>query len=662
MITYVNSKEAKLFEMAAKDLKMTSLDLDQYLNNLGVLSQISPKYVRLPLYEEGHEDEEIFQIDANARTIKIPSAFSKNGIGVVSDEFAEILWFKINRYFDIKDFGKADPNEVLKDGNLHILIQWEAPDGAKGASFAYAIDKDTDPEYIYFGWAITADHLTAKAGNIKFAVRIMEYGEDGKVSYSFATQAAAVAVKGNLSFDLTEDGIEIEEVADKIASRLMGGQIAYCPAFVKKEVPDPKDPTKTQEVTMDLPEYIYDLEDGRATLTVEVRAPGNPESEDYAGYDAIAYKWYKKGLEDAEFVLVDPEDTSFQGQYTPALTVTSSGEYYVVIFGMREILDGKEIIYDGSNPSAEPVKFKYHTSVASTKSTVCVIPAPIKLDIENLEDIAKFLVLENEPQLFIKVKRQELADKDTGNRVVGSVELRFEKTASAEKDLDLEAAEFLPVDLSSTPGKEAVTEAWIWNEVEYATEEEAIAAKGEAEGEIIHREAEEAVPAVEAPITYEVNEAGEIVINMTNAEQGYYRISIVNKLNGSEQISEPLLICRVVKPAAFVAGSAVATPKQRSGQDLVNGQEPNVSDGHKASAVVQVDGLSDSLLIKWYEQKGQQDPAEGEDAVDELVDEGPFEEHKEYSPKVGGYVYFIAINTVEDSVAQIKSNSIHFAG
>ena len=658
MITYVNSKEAKLFEMAAKDLKMTSLNLDEYLNNLGVLSQISPKYVRLPLYEEGHEDEEIFQIDANARTIKIPSAFSKNGIGVVSDEFAEILWFKINRYFDIKDFGKADPNEVLKDGNLHILIQWEAPDGAKGASFAYAIDKDTDPDYIYFGWAITADHLTAKAGNIKFAVRIIEYGEDGKISYSFATQAAAVAVKGNLSFDLTEDGIEIEEVADKIASRLMGGQIAYCPAFVKKEVPDPKDPTKTKEVTMDLPEYIYDLEDGRATLTVEVRAPGNPESEDYAGYDAIAYKWYKKGLEDTEFVLVDPNDTSFQGQYTPALTVTSSGEYYVVIFGMREILDGKEIIYNGSNPSAQPVKFKYHTSVASTKSKVCVIPAPIKLDIENLEDIAKFLVLENEPQLFIKVKRQELADKDTGNRVVGSVELRFEKTASAEKDLDLDALnpeDWVAVDLTSTPGKEAVTEAWIWNEVEYATEEEAIAAKGEEEGEIIHREAEEAVPATEAPITYEVNDAGEIVINMTNAEQGYYRISIVNKLNGSEQISEPLVICRVVKPAVVDRAVAILLTEGGNQSDAAEG---SVSRHNRIKANITINDLSDSLAIKWYKVVDEQDP-EGSNPADDILIQNATGD--EYEPDDDGFFYFMAINTVENTEAFLRSNIVKFA-
>ena len=118
MITYVNSKEAKLFELAAEALGETSLSLDQYLSKLADLKAISPRYVRLPLYEDGHEDEEIFEIDANARTIKVPASFNRNGVGVVSDELAETIWFKINRYFDIKDFGKADGHE--DSNNLKI--------------------------------------------------------------------------------------------------------------------------------------------------------------------------------------------------------------------------------------------------------------------------------------------------------------------------------------------------------------------------------------------------------------------------------------------------------------------------------------------------------------------------------------------------------------
>lgn len=94
MITYVNHKDAKLFTLAAEALgaDRDSFDVNQYLNRLGELKAISPRFVRLPVYEEdGHKDEEIFVIDANARTIKVPASFSKNGVGVVSDELAEVL-------------------------------------------------------------------------------------------------------------------------------------------------------------------------------------------------------------------------------------------------------------------------------------------------------------------------------------------------------------------------------------------------------------------------------------------------------------------------------------------------------------------------------------------------------------------------------------------
>lgn len=651
VITYVNSKDAKLFELAAAELGVESLDVDQYLNKLSELKAISPRFVRLPLYEEGHEDEEIFLINANERTIKIPSSFSKNGVGVVSDEFAEILWFKINRYFDIKDFGKASEAEVLKDGDLHILIQWEAPDGAKGASFAYAIDKDTDPDYIYFGWAITADHLTAKAGNIRFAVRIMEYGADG-IEYSFATQAAAVAVKANLNFDLTDEDVVIENVGDKIASRLMQGQIAHCPVFAEDG---------------DLDAYVVDLEvpvgapegtPASAILSVNAAAPEGDS------YDAMAYKWYKKGANDAEFKQIE-------GEYSPALTVTSSGQYYVVVFGMKEIVDNEEYTFDGENVSEEPVKFKYHTSVASSKSTVCVIPAPIKLDIQPFVDpedpskilgyMARKFVIGKDGELMILINRQKIADA-----TVGEVELRFEKTANAEKELDLEAAEFTVVDLTSAPGQEAVTEAWILDEVEYASEEEAKAAADAAQGAeagagdysgIIHREAKEAVPAVEAPITYTVDE-GNISIDMSNAEEGYYKITVINKLNGDQEETvafntkakdgveeQPIaeIVCRVVKPAKV--DSVALQLLDGTGADSST-TKPSVHGNNQIKAMPTIEGLSDEIEYQWYKVVGVQDGSPEDEGFDILIENA---KEQIYKPDDDGTYYCKVINRVEDT-------------
>ena len=42
-------------------------------------------------------DEDVFEIDANTRLIKVPSSFATNGISVQGDEVAEVIYFEINR-------------------------------------------------------------------------------------------------------------------------------------------------------------------------------------------------------------------------------------------------------------------------------------------------------------------------------------------------------------------------------------------------------------------------------------------------------------------------------------------------------------------------------------------------------------------------------------
>ncbi len=680
MITYVNSKEAKLFELAAKDLGQQSLDIDQYLDKLGELKAISPKYVRLPLYEEGHEDEEIFEIDANARAIKIPASFSKNGVGVVSDELAEIVWFKINRYFDIKDFGKAAGHDLstnLKDGDLHILIQWEAPDGTKGASWALYVDVDTDPEYVYFGWALTAEHLTAKAGNIRFAIRIMQYDSVGdKIVYSFSTQTAAVAVKASLDFDLTEEGVEFESVADKIASKLMDGQIAYCPVFaedgdlppyilnlaVPDGAPEGTSPRARLEVVAAAPQVLYTEED----LAKYKRLNGEDAEPEWQvgdvkedSYDAMAYKWYKKGADDEDFAQIP-------GEYTPALTVTSSGQYYVIVSGMREIVDNKEYIFDGENVSEEPVKFKYHTSIASSKSTVCKIPVPEPVKIT--EDMLARLIIADEAALYVVIERQKIDDN-----TVGKISLEFEKTASAEKDLDLDAAEFLPVELIVVEGHEAYPERWVYDSEPYETEAAAKAAadadQGVEAGEgdysgISYLPAEDAVPAHMTPISYElqdengnVDENGSrIVINMSGAEEGYYKVTIINALNGDQKETESTVICRVVKPAKVDAAAAVLLTASGNPSDAIEG---SVSRENKIRADVTINGLSDERIIQWYKVVDEQDPNPSGDAENDIKIEGANGEI--YEPDDDGFFYFMATNKIEDTEDSKRSNIIKFA-
>ena len=616
MITYINSAQAKLFELAREALiennievsDLNNFTLPEYLSKLAQLKEISPKYVRLPLYEEGHEDEEIFEIDANARAIKVPASFSRNGVGVVSDELAETLWFRINRYFDIKDFGlaaDADGNE-LRDGGLHILIQWEAPDGEQGASWAYAIDADTDPDYIYFGWALTAEHLTAKAGTIKFGVRILEYDVDG-IAYSFATQAAQITVKPGLGFDVT-NGITIEDVADKISSRLMGGQIAHAPVFAA-----PVDPDDPDDHGGNLAPYLLTLENGQAVLRVTAAAPSGET------YDAVAYKWYRKGSEEgAQFELIDPEDDTFVGQFTPALTVTASGEYYVVVFGTKEITDDNEIIYANGAPSAQPVKFRYHTSVASSKSTVCVIPAPIKLRIES--DLPEVYIMRENPALTMQVERQQI-----DSQIVGDVTLRIEKTASVAK---VENPSAIP----------------------------------DSDFSVVN------LAAADCPISIRVNDS-DITISLSKeipgaeeeddptlviADEGYYRATVVHTLNGTTEetpeAGEAHAICRVVKPAAAPTNAVVQLVTTRTEDNLDHGI---ISDGDSINAVFDTPAVSDGLTIQWYKVVG----TSSDDRPDTEI---PGATGLTFMPQTDGSYYYIVTNTVENTSNSAISTSITF--
>ena len=160
-----------------------------------VLHSAGRRYTMLPL------DEKPFVIDANARTIDVKNSSYNDGVAVQGDQLAEILYFKIDRYFDAKD---------LDDAN--IFIQWTVGSGnniESGLSAPIVIDIESEPNKIIFGWALS-DKITAKAGNIQFAVRFYEWNdtEKTKLKFSWSTQTASIKVLPALNFDLTEEYLQ----------------------------------------------------------------------------------------------------------------------------------------------------------------------------------------------------------------------------------------------------------------------------------------------------------------------------------------------------------------------------------------------------------------------------------------------------------------------
>lgn len=182
----------------AADDRFSNIVVDSlatYYENLGSIKELktqageSGKFLLVPF------DEPIFEIDANARTITVPAPFKKNGVAVQGDHQAELLVFKVDRYFDYKDLFETN-----------IAISWEfIPQGARQASVsghdaAFAKDIYYDANYVVFGFIITQD-MTPGRGVLNFSVNFFNTSTDEPFVYSLNTMIASVNVNEGLTLE-----------------------------------------------------------------------------------------------------------------------------------------------------------------------------------------------------------------------------------------------------------------------------------------------------------------------------------------------------------------------------------------------------------------------------------------------------------------------------
>lgn len=265
--------------------------IEEYFSWLNLLGKINRKYTILPL------DEPHFEINANTRSILIPSDFKKNGVAVQGDDLAEVLYFKVDRYFDYMDLNNCD-----------IFIQWEAPknsDGTvvKSASPAYIRDIESEPGKLIFGW-ILDDAITATAGNLRFSVRFYQWGDTpdtkNKLVYSFSTLTAQVVIHPSINFNPEVDTFITEDLGERLLGRIkpseiVGGYIASVPDFVINLLDDPAGyDYGTQKVNND-GEIVFTGE----KLRILARATDTGK---------ISYAWQKEDLETGEYFPLDNEN------------------------------------------------------------------------------------------------------------------------------------------------------------------------------------------------------------------------------------------------------------------------------------------------------------------------------------------------------------------
>lgn len=205
--------------------------LNQYFHYIDRIKEIKGgKYTRLPL------DENLFEIDADKRSITVPPAFAQNGISVQKDEVAETLYFKIDRYYDATDLATQE-----------VFIEWKNAAGEEGVSLPWVFDIESEPNYIIFGWPLSS-RITGTAGQVQFAVRFYKLDEaaDDRLVYSFSTLTQTATIKPGLAFDiaqiLSQDRGAIDDATELISQRftsspLFGSNdVASKPIFLDMEI------------------------------------------------------------------------------------------------------------------------------------------------------------------------------------------------------------------------------------------------------------------------------------------------------------------------------------------------------------------------------------------------------------------------------------------
>ena len=566
MITYIDSNSADkytaLFEEAVKDLNAHSVAVDkidtinEYLANLPTLAGISSKYVRLPV------DEEVFYVNGDTRKITVPKEFSSNGVGIVGDELAEIVYFKVDRYFDIVD---------LASENMNIYIQWENASGEKGASLAYAksVEQEADGnDFVYFGWALTSK-ITGKAGNVKFNVRILKLenntNDEGQairtVAYSFNTQTATVAVKAGLNYDFTDGELLIEDSRDLVAGRLLEGNTAHCP-----------------EITENINKIMFK----GGTLNVTAKGIQHTNGVDGANHSdnepILTYQWFHKPLGETAYERL--RDANGTPVYTPSVTITDSGSYYCTIFATYKIVDSRGLDTEGND-----IELEYHTSTASSNTCVCTVPEPIKLAI--VKDLNGNLILtEDSKALTMEMEQQNLALDDGTEAIISDLVCKLYKAGDGSKVDDLSKLEFVEVDSK-----------------DYA---------------VIKEANEQEIAGVTVPYSGNTISAQ---LTVDADAQGYYKMVVGNMVNNNTVNSDESAICRVTLAAQLPTLDTEYPIKKVSAAGSAI-QPKNLAVGDTLRAMFTENGLSDGLTVIWKKVvgKGQDGNVSLEDGEEDKED------------------------------------------
>lgn len=345
---------SKLHAQNIEDYKNSSAEIRN-----AVFAKYS-KFLMLPL------DEEYFTINANSRTIAIPTNFVRYGVSLSGDQRAETLLFEIDRYFDFMDLVRTS-----------VYIQWTSPSGIDGETAITLIDYND--KKIRFGWPLSAG-IIDNYGTLKFSVRFFmtDPSNDKKIIYSFNTLPISVQIKqalrttigAPLYFD--EDSIEFFRTAIKAGANSGAEKFPQSPI-----------------IFIDLPTTKQYL-DSNNRLTLEVSACAIDQGD-------ISYVWKRK-QDNTTVVLPTGSDIDVQISYvkTNDNAYVPNKHYYTYIGeGAYDLVDSSTTAFDKArffeqisrcsiNNGTDQVHGTYYVEITNTVqnnpltiySKSVVVPAP----------------------------------------------------------------------------------------------------------------------------------------------------------------------------------------------------------------------------------------------------------------------------------------------
>ena len=176
--------------MATLDEVLQDIGTDE-ITTLDQLSNIQaknpPSNVYLPFAHNTYD------IDLNTRTIRGPSVLS-----VQRDHKSEIIYFKVDRYFDYMDLS-----------NTVCIIEYIVPGDKQRIPYLYVVPYYDTRKYMseskmIFPWAVGGP-ATSKSGTIEYAIRFFKVdgqGKDAKLVYNLNT----LPTTSNILYTLEADG------------------------------------------------------------------------------------------------------------------------------------------------------------------------------------------------------------------------------------------------------------------------------------------------------------------------------------------------------------------------------------------------------------------------------------------------------------------------